>query len=640
MKLRNLFLLGLLGVAGALRAADEREVTAALAQPADATRFPEAGSVVLLDERIVTLHADGTTTTEGHRLIKILQDRAVRQLSDQKIAFRGGSQVCEIVKALTHLPDGKTQKPEDNGIMEVSDPEAAAAPFYSTARLKVISFPGVSPGATLELQYVVKSDPKAEPSKVRDDFTGQVQFGGEEPVLEKRLELRVPEAMPLKFQMFNSEVQPQVSHQGSEKRYAWIVRNQPQIVREFSTVPDGELVPRLVWTNVADRKVLGAKLAEGFEAAAKPEATVKAQAEALVKGLTTPEAKVERLALFVTKEIQNVSLPLGRVGYQPTEAKTILANRYADTRDKAVLFMALLEAVGLKAQPVFVHEDRLHMSDLACPQEYQEILARVKLASGVRYYALTQNMARLGQLLSWELDRPALALRKEGGEVLTTPALDAPSQSVHAQWAVRVEPNGDLAGQVRMTFDGIFDLQIRSAFFGRNDQDRQVMMQAVVDAIKKGARLERYEVSDFLDLTKPATLVLELRIPDFACRQGDMLILNLPVNRIPLAGSLFSPLLPAVKYPALVSATFQMESTMALRLPEGYKVAYFPTKLGVSEPSFRYEQAGVEGPEGLLLSQTRTWMESVLTPEAYSSVWKAFGQSNVPANALVLLEKK
>ena len=36
--------------------------------------------------------------------------------------------------------------------MEVSDPEAAAAPFYSNARLKVVSFPAVQIGAVLELK--------------------------------------------------------------------------------------------------------------------------------------------------------------------------------------------------------------------------------------------------------------------------------------------------------------------------------------------------------------------------------------------------------------------------------------------------------------------------------------------------------
>ena len=65
-------------------------------------------------------------------------------------------------------------------------------------------------------------------------------------------------------------------------------------------------------------------------------------------------------------------LGLGRVGYRPTPAGTILANRYADTRDKFVLFQALMESVGLYADPVFVHGSRTRMSSLACLDEYQK----------------------------------------------------------------------------------------------------------------------------------------------------------------------------------------------------------------------------------------------------------------------------
>ena len=118
----------------ALPAADPAAVAAALALPADPARYPQAGAVVLLDESVLTLDDQGRSTLEGHRLILILQDRAVRQLSDQRIPFRDDTQSCEVLTAVTHLPGGGTQAPEANGVMSVSDPEAAAAPFYSTAR--------------------------------------------------------------------------------------------------------------------------------------------------------------------------------------------------------------------------------------------------------------------------------------------------------------------------------------------------------------------------------------------------------------------------------------------------------------------------------------------------------------------------
>jgi hypothetical protein len=326
--------------------------------------------VVLLDETVMTLDARGRTTTEGHLLIKVLQDRAMRQLSDQKIPFRGDTQSCEVLVAATHLPGGGTQEPEANGIMEVSDPEAAAAPFYSSARLKVISFPGVQPGAVMELKYRVKPlpDAKAEDS---DPFMGEMLFAGYEPVLQKSLTLKVPEKVGLKYEMFNQAPEPSRRTTPGGVAFTWTVRNQPQLVHETGMVPEEEVEPRIVWTVAKDRAELGRWLYRRFESATRPDPAVKAKARELTASLPSPEAKVERLALFVVKEIQTVPLGLGRVGYQPTRAGIILANRYADTRDKFVLFQTLLEAVGLTAQPVFIQELRARISGLGCLSEYQ-----------------------------------------------------------------------------------------------------------------------------------------------------------------------------------------------------------------------------------------------------------------------------
>ena len=63
-------------------------------------------------------------------------------------------------------------------------------------------------------------------------------------------------------------------------------------------------------------------------------------------------------------------------------------------------------------------------------------------------------------------------------------------------------------------------------------------------------------MSDLLDLTQAAGVTLTVRIPDFACRQGDMMILNLPGDLIPLGEAPVRPALPAMHYPFLVPATF------------------------------------------------------------------------------------
>lgn len=638
MTLKPLILALLSGLT--LAAADPAAVAAALSQPADAALYPQAGAVVLLDEKVVTLDRQGRTTIDGHLLVKVLQDRAMRQLSDQKIPFRGDTQSCEVLVATTHLPGGGTRAPEANGIMEVSDPEAAAAPFYSNARLKVVSFPGVQAGAVMELKYRVKPLPGVRPAEGFEPFMGEALLGGYEPILRKSLTLKVPAGSGLKYQMFNDAPLPSQRRSAGAVEYTWQVRDQPQLVPENGMVPEEAVVPRIVWTVARDRKTLGRWLYARFQAASRPDPAVRAAARALTAGLASPEAKVERLALFVIKEIQTVPLGLGRVGYLPTRAGTILANRYADSRDKFALFQSLLESVGQSAQPVFIQELRARLSSLACLGEYQDILARVSLPSGVRFYDLTQNLGRLGQLTAANAGRPGLLVGAGGGQAVTTPQVDQRRQFLRADWDMALDPSGDLTGTITLHYGGMFDHQVRRLLFGRNEQERKVLFQTAADHIKRGASLEGFSVSDLLDLTRPPVVTLTLRIPEFACRQGDMMILNLPGDLIPLGDGPVQPALPAVKHPFLVPASYGLDVSLALKLPDGYRIAYQPRTLETRQGPFAFQISSASQPGGLLLKRATVWTDAVVQPQAYAALWHAYGQTNVPGNALVLLERK
>jgi hypothetical protein len=636
MKLGRLLVLALL-VGPALPAADPAAVAAALAQPVDAGRYPQAEAVVLLDERVVTLDDRGRAATEGHLLVKILQERALGELGDQQIPFLGDAQSCEVLVARTHLPSGRILEPEATGIMEVSDPEAAAAPFYSNARLKVVSFPGLQPGAVMELRYRVKPLPGgAEP----EPFMGEMLFGGSMPILECAFTLRVPAHAGLSYQMFNGGPDPAIGTSGQTRTYAWVVRNQPQITAEPGMVPYQDLAPRLVWTVAGDRSQLGRWLYQRFQAAAGADPQVRAQARALTAGLASPEAKVKRLALFVIQEIQNVPLGLGRVGYRPTPAGTILANRCADVRDKVVLFQALLEAVGLAAQPVFVQERRVRLSSLACLPEYQTILARVPLPSGARFYNLSQDQARLGELLPDDAGRPALLAGPAGGRAITTPRADPRRQFVHARWDMTLDARGDLAGRITMAFGGLFDHQLRDLLSGLNQDELGVLFQSIADGIKPGARLGGFRVTGLGDLTTTPVVRLTLRIPAFACRQGGTLILNLPGALVPMGETLAQPLQPAVQHPFLVPASFGMAATLALRLPPGYRIAYRPPASGLRQGPFAYRIASRSESGRLLLTSAITWKDAVVQPSAYPPLWQAFGQAGAPENGLVLLARR
>ena len=85
-----------------------------------------------------------------------------------------------------------------------------------------------------------------------------------------------------------------------------------------------------------------------------PDASVKAEAAALVKGKTDDMAKVKALYDYVSRNIRYVSLSFGLGRIQPHAASEVLANGYGDCKDKNTLLAALLDAEGFHSTSVLI----------------------------------------------------------------------------------------------------------------------------------------------------------------------------------------------------------------------------------------------------------------------------------------------
>jgi len=160
----------------------------------------------------------------------------------------------------------------------------------------------------------------------------------------------------------------------------------------------------------------------------------------------------------------------------------------------------------------------------------------------------------------------------------------------------------------------------------------------VADHLKTGARMEAFEVSDLLNLGRAPEVAMTVSLPGFACRQGDMLILDLP-GLIPLVQAPVHPGLPVMKHPFLVPGNFQMTATVTLKLPEGYRVAYQPPAGELRQGPFGFKVGCSAQPGGLVLDYTISWQDAVVAPEAYPDLWRTHGQTARPGNSLIMLEK-
>src|SRR5262249_5331409 len=94
-------------------------------------------------------------------------------------------------------------------------------------------------------------------------------------------------------------------------------------------------------------------------------------------------------------EIRYFSVSLGESSHRPTAPSAVLKRRYGDCKDKSLLLIALLRALGIEAHPVLltIGQPRGLDKALPSPQLFNHAIVQVKLG-GEAYYL---DPTRLGQ---------------------------------------------------------------------------------------------------------------------------------------------------------------------------------------------------------------------------------------------------
>lgn len=169
---------------------------------------------------------------------------------------------------------------------------------------------------------------------------------------------------------------------------------------------------------------------------------VSAAAENLKSGLETQEDRALAAIRFVQEKIRYTGLEFGSGAFRPRPPGEALRSRYGDCKDKALLAVALLRAMGIDAVPALVstrwegHLDGL----LPSPGDFDHAIVRMRLADRTYWIDVTET-AQGGTLET--LDQSQL-----GEALVISPGITALEPIPHAP-----------AAQPLTTATAVFDLR-------------------------------------------------------------------------------------------------------------------------------------------------------------------------------------
>jgi tetratricopeptide (TPR) repeat protein len=497
-------------------------------------------------EQLITRYrweADGTGVRQTIVRAKLQSPLGVQEFGQLPIGYSSENESVRFNYVRVHKADGHIIEVPTKDVQELTAPVAQQAPMYSDFKVKNLVIPSLEVGDTLEYDTTVEiTKPLAS-----HEFWMEHDFQKKSIVLDEQLELNVPASVKVTLRT-NTGYEPKTETAKDRRVYSWKSKNLTidddnddddtprNAKRRKSQQQDADRHPDVQLTTFQSWQELGTWFSALVKDRVEPNAQLQARAKKLVEGKTTDEEKVEVIYDFVSKQFRYVSLSFGVGRFQPHYANDVFANQYGDCKDKHTLFAAMLESVGIHADPVLIHSWRKLDATVPSPAQFDHVISSVNLGNKSMLLDVTPEVAPFGLLSPTLRHKQAVLVLAKGTKVIETPAAIPfePKESITLDG--KVNDLGKLEGNVRIEARGDSELYLRSAFRQVPESRWTAVAKLFQGSLGINGEASDVKVSNLTDTSKPFTVEWQTSAVNFLDWTNKELELRLPIAAAQLPG--------------------------------------------------------------------------------------------------------
>ncbi len=432
----------------------------------------------------VTVRVDDTGASEDvyHTLVRLNNAAAVEEQGECRILFQPEFQTLILNEARVHTARGETIdiRPEHIHLRDMNTDYQV----YSTAREAIISFPGLTVGDVLEMQWTVKGrDPEFAPQWVAHHVFNETDAesvsqgdSSDYPIYQAAMSVTIPNGRTLRHAAFGRPLIANISETATTRTYAWSTTEllpppleDPEVTRENFQV--GVACSTFdSWDAVAQWEIA---LRKG-RTDCTPE--IRALVQKLTKGLPTLTEQVRALCRFVRSDMRYLSRGHGEYGNRPHPPGEVLANRFGDCKDKTQLLAVMLRELNVPVEYVVLLAEGSGQMLAEVPSPIADhIFLRVTVDGKSHWVDPTGIWCGWNQLREDCQGRPALIFNEQGGRFELLPELKPEDCRIVCEAELTVDTDTKARMKVRQTFHGLAAADLRIRWLGkpaRNRRDR------------------------------------------------------------------------------------------------------------------------------------------------------------------------
>lgn len=415
-----------------------------------AKEYPDANAVILRWDQEWTLAPDGTVHRRDHQWVKLLNRRPIGRYADRTIDFRAGEDTVIIHRAQTHLPDGQVMPVPDYSYNLGATEAVAGWPAYADWQQRIISFSGVMPEATLELDYEVVTQ-----SGVLPCMSAEVRLDGPDPIHERSVRVTTPKNVNLASAVTDAKGAPrQEAAAGGATATVWRFSRIPAASAEALTPDWRTSSPKLCFSTQPDALAWTAGWTGPVTSAAEPDGPISEFAREKTKEALDARGRAEALVKALAERFNYLDNPAAWRSRSCRSASEVFASDYGNPLEAAAVTLAALRALEIAAAPAVAVEADAGLPEVPADDAFSAVLLRVESADGP--FWLHPHDGVVADPGPWG---PRMVLDPRDGKLVQTALAQRGANAgsgIDLSVQLTLADDGSATGKLSLTLSGIF----------------------------------------------------------------------------------------------------------------------------------------------------------------------------------------
>jgi tetratricopeptide (TPR) repeat protein len=543
---------------------------------APAANYRGEPAVVLLDETVISVNADGSFERWVRKLVMVNAQSEVRNFNNQYIVLSPEDESVESLSCgLIH--NMVRAEISERYRKSLSDPESR---LYYNREAIIIPIPSLVPGDIVDLRYVIKNRSGAE---YKQYFGEKITAGDSYRTMQSRTVLIHPSGKPVYCRTRGIEPKALAVEKTRLKTVYRISMNNIAPYKKERAMPHtSQILPAVCFTSHRTWNEFHAWYKSLLKNRIRIDADMKEALRKIIADGDAPLERTRKIYGYITESIRYVGFEFGVGGIQPRSTDITFHTKMGDCKDVSLLLVALLREAGVDARLALLRTRDKGAADLSLPfaGEFNHAACYVNIDTGF-FIDATSTHSGIRELPADDRDVDALVIDESGWRIINTGSGFYLADVVEVANTVSITKAGDADIRRSLLKQG------GSAPYARQ-------------SLKDPSRLVRdlneywnaaYPGSSVRDLTiashrtdEPVRYSYAVSVPSFSRIQDDEIIFDAFITKSDFYQAYAVP--KSRVFPIVLSGAWVTKTSAAYAVPEGYRIDRIPASERYDHGSF------------------------------------------------------